>query len=45
MACLSDAKGPADAPVGERGAGGQVRSTFSVPTNMWHEDSALQWHV
>ena len=34
MACLSVAKGTADAPVGERGAGGQVRSTFSAPRNM-----------
>ena len=34
MACLSVAKGPADALVGVRGTGGQVRSTFSVPTNM-----------
>ena len=34
MACLSDAKGPADAPVGERSGGRQVMSTFLVPKNM-----------
>ena len=34
VTCLSDAKGPADALVGVRGTGGQVRSTFSAPTNM-----------